>query len=199
MNKEILIKQVLPEDLPEITDLVKQSWKEYFNGQSEALIDAACGMIARNNYIEPALSFKAVQNDKIVGVVFVGISSSKSHPEEFYHRKLEELSAEDRDWLMRQRKYHLTADEECKKLLGDKTFKLALFISAVKGCGKELLSHVTEIMKHKGFERMALWTDSSCSYDYYPAHGFTQHSSIHIPEYSTSGEDYRLMTFTKGI
>ena len=199
MDKEILIKPVLPGDLPEVTDLVKQSWKEYFNGQSEALIEAACGMIARNNDIEPTLSFKAVQNNKIVGVVFAGIFSSKSHPEEFYHCKLDELGAEDRDWLMMQRTYHLAADQECKKLLDDKTFKLALFISAMKGCGKELLSHVTEIMKEKGFERMALWTDSSCSYDYYPTHGFTLHSNIHIPEYSTSGEDYRLMTFTKGI
>lgn len=100
---------------------------------------------------------------------------------------------------MTQRAYHIKADEECRKLLDCKTFKLALFMSTANGCGKLLLNHVTEILRKRGYNRMALWTDTTCSFEYYPAHGFIEQSSLLIPEYSSEQEEYRLFTFTKEI
>lgn len=195
----IEIQPIVPEDIPEIMKLVSECWKDYFAGTSEALLYAACGMIVRNNYLEPDLSFKAIENGKIVAIVFAGTADSVSHPEKFYEDRLSVLEKGEGEWLKTQRAYHIKADTECKKLLDDTTFKLALFMSTVKGSGRLLLDHLIGILQEKGYKRMALWTDTSCSYDYYPSHGFTQQSSLKIPEYSTPDEDYVLMTFTKEI
>ena len=155
--------------------------------------------IVRNNYIEPSLSFKIVDNGKVVAVIFAGTQDSLSHPEHFYEQQLSILENEEREWLKTQRAYHIKADKECKKLLNDKTFKLALFMSVAKGRGRQLLDYVIGILREKGYKRMSLWTDSSCSFDYYPSHGFVEQSSIVIPEYSSEREEYRLYTFTKEI
>lgn len=193
------IKSVTTEDIPEITDLAAECWHNYFEGTSNDLLQAACGMIVRNNFIDPSLSFKAIDNGKIVGVIFAGTKDSVSHPEGFYEYQLSILENTDREWLKTQRAYHIKADKECKKLLDDETFKLSLFMSTAKGCGRQLLNHLTGILQKKGFKRMALWTDTSCSFNYYPSHGFQQQLSLAIPEYSSEQEEYRLYTFTKEI
>lgn len=193
------ILPVTPDDLLEITKLAAECWKDYFAGVSDSLLQAACGMIVRNNYIEPELSFKIINDGKIVAVVFAGTAVSMSHPEDFYEHQLSILKEDQREWLMTQRAYHKKADKECKKLLDSNTFKLALFMSDSKGCGRVLLNYVTDILRNKGFKRMALWTDTSCSFDYYSSHGFNEQSSIFIPEYSSEQEEYRLFTFTKEI
>ena len=193
------IQPVTPEDIPEITELAAECWHDYFADTSDNLLQAACGMIVRNNYIEPSLSFKVVDNRKIVAVIFAGTKDSTSHPEAFYEHQLSILENSEHEWLKTQRGYHLKADRECKKLLDDETFKLSLFMSTAKGCGRQLLNYVIGILREKGYRRMALWTDSSCSFDYYPSHGFKEQSSQVIPEYSSGQEEYRLYTFTKEI
>ncbi len=193
------IQPVTPEDIPEITELVAECWKDYFADTSDSLLKAACGMIVRNNYIEPELSFKIAEGGKIIAVVFAGTADSMSHPEDFYEYQLSVLNDKEREWLMTQRAYHIKADEECRKLLDCKTFKLALFMSTANGYGKLLLNYVTEILRKRGYNRMALLTDTTCSFEYYPAHGFIEQSSLLIPEYSSEQEEYRLFTFTKEI
>lgn len=140
------IHAVTPEDIPEITELAAECWHDYFADTSDNLLQAACGMIVRNNYIEPSLSFKVVDNGKIVAVIFAGTKDSASHPEAFYKHQLSILENSEHEWLKTQRAYHLKADRECKKLLDDETFKLSLFMSAAKGCGRQLLNYVIGIL-----------------------------------------------------
>ena len=44
-----------------------------------------------------------------------------------------------------------------------------------------------------------LWTDSSCSWQYYPRHGYEQVGFGRVPEYSTADEEYTYRLFRKNI
>ena len=49
---------------------------------------------------------------------------------------------------------------------------LSLFMSRRHGCGRMLLEELQRRARQGRFSRMILWTDDTCDYDYYPAHGF---------------------------
>jgi len=50
-----------------------------------------------------------------------------------------------------------------------------------------------------GHTQLYLWTDSSCSWQYYPRHGYEQVGFGRVPEYSTADEEYTYRLFRKNI
>ena len=50
-----------------------------------------------------------------------------------------------------------------------------------------------------GHTLLYLWTDSSCSWQYYPRHGYEQVGFGRVPEYSTADEEYTYRLFRKNI
>ena len=50
-----------------------------------------------------------------------------------------------------------------------------------------------------GHTRLYLGTDSSCSWQYYPRHGYEQVGFGRVPEYSTADEEYTYRLFRKNI
>ena len=57
--------------------------------------------------------------------------------------------------------------------MNDGEVKLSLFISNQKGCGKQLLQAMMDEFQRRELKKLYLWTDTSCTHEYYPQHGFT--------------------------
>ncbi len=68
---------------------------------------------------------------------------------------------------------------------------------------KEQNNHVIPKSNEKdlisGHTLLYLWTDSSCSWQYYPRHGYEQVGFGRVPEYSTADEEYTYRLFRKNI
>ena len=68
----------------------------------------------------------------------------------------------------------------------------------------ELYADVQRTMRlcaemNSGHTLLYLWTDSSCSWQYYPRHGYEQVGFGRVPEYSTADEEYTYRLFRKNI
>jgi len=69
----------------------------------------------------------------------------------------------------------------------------------VQGCGKRLLAEVVASAKSEGYESLYLWTDSSCSHDYYAHHGFEMVAEFKSDEWKTDANDYLTYIYKKMI
>lgn len=67
-----------------------------------------------------------------------------------------------------------TAPKVYEHMTAGKDLYLSFFISAIPGCGKQLLAEMMRVAANNGYEAMYLWTDSSCNHDYYAHHGFAK-------------------------
>jgi Acetyltransferase (GNAT) family. len=77
--------------------------------------------------------------------------------------------------------------------------KLSLFISNQKGCGKKLLQEMMDKFRHRDLRHLYLWTDTSCTHEYYPQHGFTLVSQFLSEVYDSYAPGYTTYIYKKGI
>lgn len=76
---------------------------------------------------------------------------------------------------------------------------LSFFLSAVQGCGKQLLAEVVAGAKRDGYENLYLWTDSSCNHSYYARHGFEKVAEFKSDEWKTNSNDYLTYIYRKSL
>ena len=63
----------------------------------------------------------------------------------------------------------------------------------------EAARQLSRAIARGGHTLLYLWTDSSCSWQYYPRHGYEQMGFGRVPEYSTADEEYTYRLFRKNI
>ena len=77
--------------------------------------------------------------------------------------------------------------------------KLSLFISNQKGCGKLLLQAMMEEFQCRSLRHLYLWTDTSCTHEYYPQHGFTLAGQFLSEVYDSYAPGYTTYIYKKDI
>ena len=89
------------------------------------------------------------------------------------------MTTEEKKWFDLLLGYMKEADDKTFALMDEDDVKLSLFVSAQ-------------------MKRMFLWTDDSCTHQYYPAHGFQLAASYADPRYSMLEEPYYTYIYWKG-
>ena len=89
---------------------------------------------------------------------------------------------------------------------GKENRKIIMHISVFCGASLPHSEQITEAARQLGraiarggHTLLYLWTDSSCSWQYYPRHGYEQVGFGRVPEYSTADEEYTYRLFRKNI
>lgn len=83
-----------------------------------------------------------------------------------------------------------TAPKVYEHMTTGKDIYLSFFISAIPGCGKQLLAELISLAKSNGYSAMYLWTDSSCNHDYYAHHQFERVAAFKSDEWKTDSDGY---------
>ena len=95
--------------------------------------------------------------------------------------------------------YMLEVDGKTVQCMSDGEVKLSLFISNQKGCGKLLLQEMMDEFLHRDLRHLYLWTDTSCTHEYYPQHGFTLVGQFLSEVYDSYAPGYTTYIYKKGI
>ena len=89
---------------------------------------------------------------------------------------------------------------------GKENRNITMHISIFCGASLPRSEQITEAARQLGraiarggHTLLYLWTDSSCSWQYYPRHGYEQVGFGRVPEYSTADEEYTYRLFRKNI
>lgn len=90
-------------------------------------------------------------------------------------------------------------DELLSSHMTQKDMKVALFISNKRGCGSMLLDHYRQVCKENKKENLFLWTDSTCSYQYYPRKGFEEILRVDMANQNRTDEAFQTILYKKPV
>ena len=163
------IEKFTNDDFAKAASLAAGAWVDFYADERQWFIDAVAEYILRYNYSNPSLALKAVMTD---------------HELERFR-----LLAD----------YMLEVDGKTVQCMSDGEVKLSLFISNQKGCGKLLLQEMMDEFLHRDLRHLYLWTDTSCTHEYYPQHGFTLVGQFLSEVYDSYAPGYTTYIYKKGI
>ena len=194
------ITRFTPEDRDAAISLSRQAWHGFYDGMPEDYISRIGECIVRHNYTDHDLAFKIADGGEVKGIIFGSRKETVAVDlSDWVKEQVKTLSPQQKELLERLNSYMDEADRATLAAMTDEDVKLSLFISRQKGCGRELLRTLMQAFRTQGFQRMFLWTDTSCDHDYYPAHGFTLAAEYRDRHYSTDEADYMTYIYYKPI
>ncbi len=180
---EMKIEKFTNDDFAKAASLAAGAWGEFYADERQWFIDAVAEYILRYNYSNPSLALKAVGDDGMIhGVLFANFHDDK---------------ADVSQWRLAD--YMLEVDGKTVQCMSDGDVKLSLFISNQKGCGKLLLQAMMEEFQCRSLRHLYLWTDTSCTHEYYPQHGFTLAGQFLSEVYDSYAPGYTTYIYKKDI
>ena len=196
------IEQFSEEDIREASHLAYPVWGEGHaaNGQGEEFGLLMCEYIIRYGWYGAPYAFKITDEGKMVGCILAGNIKQDNGYNKWLDSVMPSFNEQQREEALALREYFgKTSPKVYRHMQADKDLYLSFFISAVQGCGKQLLAEVVALAKSEGYESLYLWTDSSCNHGYYAHHGFERVAEFKSDERKTDAADYLTYIYRKRI
>ncbi len=168
------IEKFTNDDFAKAVPLAAGAWGEFYADERQWFIDAVAEYILRYNFSNPSLALKAVGDDGVIhGVLFANFHDDKADVYQWRENIEAQMTDHERERFRLLADYMLEVDGKTVQCMNDGEVKLSLFISNQKGCGKQLLQAMMDEFQRRDLRNLYLWTDTSCTHEYYPKHGFT--------------------------
>lgn len=185
-------------DIDKVAAMAAEVWG--YKERSAEYNRVFCGHLSRYSCYTPELALQASDDEGLQAIAFGWLPGDTNDADAWVERNLGALPPDEREGVMRNVDYLKHTDAELQRAMEPGvSAKLAFFISRKPGFGTPLLERLTGLLHDRGAKWLYLWTDSSCSWQYYPRHGYEQIGFGRVPEYSTPDEDYNYMFFRKNI
>lgn len=196
------IEKFTEEDIREAAELAYPVWGEGHaaDGQGEEFGLLMCEYIIRYGWYGAPYALKITDNGKMVGCILAGKITQENGYNEWLEAQLPTLNDKQKAEALTLRDYFgKTSPKVHSYMVAERDLYLSFFISAVQGCGKQLLAEVVALAKAEGYENLYLWTDSSCNHGYYAHHGFEKVAEFKSDEWKTDADDYLTYIYRKSI
>lgn len=196
------IEKFTEEDIREAAALAYPVWGigHADNGRGEEFGLLLCEYIIRYGWYGAPYAFKITDNGKMLGCILAGKITQKNGYNEWLEAQLPTFNDKQKAEALTLRDYFgNTSPKVYAHMRADKDLYLSFFISAVQGCGKQLLAEVVALAKAEGYENLYLWTDSSCNHGYYAHHGFEKVAEFKSDEWKTDADNYLTYIYRKSI
>ena len=197
---EMKIEIFTNDDFAKAASLAAGAWGGFYTDERQWFIDAVAEYILRYNYSNPLLALKAVGDDGVIhGVLFANLHDDKADVIQWRENIEAQMTDHERGRFCLLADYMLKVDGKTVQCMSDGDVKLSLFISNQKGCGKLLLQAMMEEFQCRSLRHLYLWTDTSCTHEYYPQHGFTLAGQFLSEVYDSYAPGYTTYIYKKDI
>ncbi len=168
--------QILPftqEDIPAAVELTIAAWNDALADWDKDIARLVCEYSVRYEYQNPALALKIVEGMDMKGFIFASDAGGNAAADEWYSVARRNVTDKEQNEILDMvlSSSHGNEDMVARKM-GQSDVMLTFFLSSQKGCGKQLLAAMSNLLKSCGYKNMLLWTDITCNHGYYPHHGF---------------------------
>ena len=155
--------------------------------------------IVRHNIFYNEFALQLVQGEELRAVAFAAGKEEENHALQWLEENSGTLSGRERESLQRVVEYLEHMDAKTCSFMEKDDIRLSLFASSQRGCGSMILQQLEERLRRAGFKAMYLWTDSDCSHQWYPKHGFTLVESEVNENFSTPEKNFMTYIFCKKL
>lgn len=197
------IEQFTETDIREAAELAYPVWGVGHgeSGRGKEFGMLMCEYIVRYGWYGAPYAFKMVDDKgQMTACILAGKITQKNGYNEWLEKLMPEFNEKQQQEALALRNYFdTTSPKVYERMQPDKDLYLSFFISAVPGCGKQLLAEIVKLAKAEGYKSLYLWTDSSCNHGYYAHNLFEKVAEFKSDEWKTSTNDYLTYIYRKTI
>ena len=166
-------------DIDEAARLTYDVWGDELQHESLAFKYFMYEAMVRYYCRDTEYSFKLVDDEsRMQAFLLAAKTGEHNHSGEWFLRQVYKFSQRERQLAQGYLRYlHYNGDQMLRRA-GRDDLMLCLFLSKVSGGGKQLLHNVENKAKETGVQRLVLWADATCDYDYYLRRGFNKTDSF---------------------
>ena len=170
------------------------------DGQGEEFGLLMCEYIIRYGWYGAPYAFKITDKGKMTGCILAGNIKQDNGYNKWIDGLMPTFNDKEREAALALHDYFgKISPKVYHHMQADKDLYLSFFLSSVQGCGKQLLAEVVALAKRDGYEKLYLWTDSSCNHDYYAHHGFEKVAEFKSDEWKTNSNDYLTYIYRRSL
>lgn len=188
------IEQFTEKDIREAASLAYPVWGvgHANDGRGKEFGLLMCEYIVRYGWYGAPYALKMVDDEgRMTACILAGTIRQKNGYNDWLEALMPTFDAKQRDEALALREYFdTTGPKVYEQMVAEEDLYLSFFISAVPGCGKQLLAEIATMARSEGYKSLYLWTDSSCNHGYYAHHHFEKVAEFKSDEWKTESDDY---------
>lgn len=187
------------EDIPAAVELTVAAWDDALQDWDRDIARIVCEYSVRYEFQDPSLALKITDGTDMKGFIFTSTASGNELADDWYSVAREKFNDEEQNEILDMVLSSSHGNEDMVvQNMGERDVMLTFFLSAQKGCGKQLLAAMNDLLKAGGYKNMLLWTDITCNHGYYPHNGFELIEEKAFRKYDFE-EPFVVYIYKKGI
>lgn len=189
------VRHFLDTDIEHASKIAHKVWGDLYTRESDELQNLIYEFMVHYYDLNRDFSF-SIFDEKLNGFLLAASKHDKNNSYEGYLENLKKLDEKEQKIGKDLLEYLNECGKAVKEQMNDDDIMLGLFISQEKGCGKTLLTKLTDTCKEKNIKNIYLWTDTTCDHDYYDKNNFTLVNEV---ETLVNGQKIRTIIYKKAV
>lgn len=185
--------------IQELVSWVRPIWTMVDWKRSVSTVDLDVEFIVRHNIFHNEFALQLVEGGRVLAVAFAARKNEENDALQWLSRQEQKLTEEEAAGMRQVVDYLEDMDRRTCRHMGDGDIRLTLFASGSPGGGGLILAELEERLRRSGFTSLYLWTDSDCSHQWYPRHGFTLVEAAQNEAFSTPQRQFMTYIFRKEL
>ena len=156
--------------------------------------------VVLNMFYDPRLALQACDDDgKMQAVAFARMKNGVNTSGQWVENFLEDKDDEEREKVLEATGYLLRTESDLLDVMSEDSAKFSFLVSYRRGYAKALQERLMQLLSNRGVRWTYHITDSTCSWQYFPSHGFEKVHEELVEQFSTPAQPYYLYMYRKRI
>ena len=156
--------------------------------------------VVLNMFFDQELALQACDDDgKIQSVAFARMKNGVNTSDQWVENFLVDKDDEEREKVLEATGYLLRTESDLLDVMSEDSAKFSFLVSYRRGYAKALQERLRQMLIDRGVRWTYHITDSTCSWQYFPSHGFEKVHEELVEQFSTPAQPYYLYIYRKRI
>lgn len=182
-----------------VAAMLDKMWKKDFFSNIEHSFELSREVVL-NMFYDPQLALQACDDDgTLQAIAFARMKDEVNTSEQWIEDFLMDKDDDERHNVLEATFYLLRTERDLLNVMCDDSAKFSFLVSHKRGYAKALQEKLMPMLIDRGVRWTYHITDSTCSWQYFPRHGFERIHEELVEKFSTPTQPYYCYFFRKRI
>ena len=182
-----------------VAAMLDKMWKKDFFSNIEHSFELSREVVL-NMFYDPQLALQACDDDgTLQAIAFARMKDGVNTSEQWIEDFLMDKDDDERHNVLEATFYLLRTERDLLNVMCDDSAKFSFLVSHKRGYAKALQEKLMPMLIDRGVRWTYHITDSTCSWQYFPRHGFERIHEELVEKFSTPTQPYYCYFFRKRI
>lgn len=182
-----------------VAAMLDKMWKKDFFSDIEHSFELSREVVL-NLFYDPQLALQACDDDgTLQAIAFARMKDGVNTSEQWIEDFLVDKDDEERQNVLEATFYLLRTERDLLNVMCDDSAKFSFLVSHKRGYAKALQEKLMSMLIDRGVRWTYHITDSTCSWQYFPRHGFERIHEELVEKFSTPTQPYYCYFYRKKI